>query len=340
MGSVGPNALGRRDVENQPLGSLRLSIPQEVLDLPSMPANGSQTGQAVAAIIQGIGEEHDLDLTALRTIIVTAQLDDTVRHWQRELGEPEAGVSNQSEGGAAGKTLVWGTGAGDDTYSVILLQDYIAVAAVLRNPVAVGCLAHELGHVHDETIRRRISGSDLLESADQRDWNAVRRTMGALAWSEYAAERVGATYLPDDTMQQLLEFGFDYLNGVSDRLRELVRGHTRKELGLRELWGTTITYQANIFSQLGRTCATISRSADPEVRLDRFIDQVSTIHPRWGGVVRALYAELGALSDSNYLGWNENFEEIDVSVEDAFRAIGLRAEQTGYLKLAVSVVAV
>ncbi len=79
-------------------------------------------------------EEHGtyLDLRPLRLILLTPELHDRAKDWQRQLGRPEAGVSQQAEGVVGGKTISWGED-GDSARTIILLNDALATGAVLDN---------------------------------------------------------------------------------------------------------------------------------------------------------------------------------------------------------------
>jgi hypothetical protein len=49
-----------------------------------------------------------LDLSSLRLVLLTPDLSERTKEWQRQLGIAEAGVLKQAEGEVAGKTMTWG----------------------------------------------------------------------------------------------------------------------------------------------------------------------------------------------------------------------------------------
>src|ERR1017187_3536143 len=85
-------------------------------------------------------------------ILVTANLGDAANYWNRVLGLPEAGVSNQPEGSVAGKHISWGSDK-ESARSIIILADGVAVGVAAFLSVAVPSVMHELGHVHDDFAR-------------------------------------------------------------------------------------------------------------------------------------------------------------------------------------------
>jgi len=103
--------------------------------------------EPLESILKKLKNEHALVLNPLRLILLTAELGNAVTRWQRALGVPEAGVSQQPEGLAVAKSMSWGTDE-QTARSIIILADYIANGIGANNPIAVSTLAHELGHVH------------------------------------------------------------------------------------------------------------------------------------------------------------------------------------------------
>jgi hypothetical protein len=65
--------------------------------------------KSLLGLVQRVQTEHALLLDPLRLILVTANLGEAVNFWNRELGLPESGVSNQAEGSVVGKHMFWGT---------------------------------------------------------------------------------------------------------------------------------------------------------------------------------------------------------------------------------------
>src|SRR5260370_25032422 len=117
---------------------------------------GGRGGPGPAVIPNSLGElvvrmgnaAPPLVLWPLRHILVTANLGDAVNTWNRFLGLPEAGVSNQ----AVGKHLSWGNDL-ESARSVIILTDGAAVGVARGVLIAVTTVIHELGHVHDDLAR-------------------------------------------------------------------------------------------------------------------------------------------------------------------------------------------
>lgn len=66
-----------------------------------------------------------LDLSPLRLILLTPELHSRAKDWQRQLGKPEAGASQQAEGEVGGKTMSWGVDR-SSARTIILLSDLLA----------------------------------------------------------------------------------------------------------------------------------------------------------------------------------------------------------------------
>src|ERR1017187_5925457 len=132
--------LDKNAVDASAPGSLTISMdPSTRADL--QPAI---IGEALHRVIQNA--KPPLFLGPLRLVIVTAEIGEAAKYWQRALGLPEAGTSDQPEGKAAGKHVSWGSDA-ESARSIIILADYIAVGLVANRPLAIACFIHELGHV-------------------------------------------------------------------------------------------------------------------------------------------------------------------------------------------------
>src|ERR1035441_10529792 len=82
--------------------------------------------KSLLGLVQRVQTEHALLLNPLRLILVTANLGEAVNFWNRELGLPESGVSNQAEGSVVGKHMFWGTDL-ESARSIVLLADGLAV---------------------------------------------------------------------------------------------------------------------------------------------------------------------------------------------------------------------
>jgi hypothetical protein len=121
-------------------------------------------------LVRRVENEHALLLMPLRLILVVANLGEAVNCWNRALGLPESGVSQQPEGVVAGKQMSWGT-TRESARSIILLPDYMAAAIALEVSAATATLIHELGHVHDDFARGLTRGFRPFQTPPQlNDW--------------------------------------------------------------------------------------------------------------------------------------------------------------------------
>jgi hypothetical protein len=58
----------------------------------------STFADAFSCLFQRVQGEHGLVLHPLRLVLVTADLGNVTRRWQRAVGQPESGASEQPEG--------------------------------------------------------------------------------------------------------------------------------------------------------------------------------------------------------------------------------------------------
>jgi hypothetical protein len=187
-------------------------------------------------------EEHGtyVDLRPLRLILLTPELHDRAKDWQRQLGRPEAGVSQQQEGVVGGKTMSWGEDR-DSARTIILLNDALAAAAVLDMSAAVSTVAHEFGHVTDYFQRRLIYG--FLESETpimNDDWPGICREAADSIWSEYAAESAASQFISEQELDEFRENDARHLAGIDARVRQSVSQFKAGQISLGALLSSLV----------------------------------------------------------------------------------------------------
>jgi hypothetical protein len=283
----------------------------------------SAFGDALLRLLQRIQKEDALVLSPLRLVLLTAELGNVVSRWQRALGLPEAGVSQQPEGTAVGKTMSWGRDA-ESARSLIILADYMAAGIVMNNTVAISTFVHELGHVHDDFSRGVVLGfRDSQTSPASNDWPRICAYVAEIIWGEYAAESVAASYMAHDDLRALLVNDPLHLAGIDQRLRQAVWSYKCRRQTLVSLWNGSVTEFSDMFANLGRAVARLAFADNYEESLVRLA------HPnneaaRWESVVKRLVQELEALGSTGYSKWGSApFSGLQEVIAEGFQAVGL-----------------
>jgi hypothetical protein len=181
-----------------------------------------------------------LDLRSLRYILLTSELPDRVKEWQRQLGRSEAGVSQQTEGTVGGKTLSWGASS-DSARTIIILNDALAAAAVMDMPATVSTVAHEFGHVSDYFQRRLLYGFPESEPpVMNNDWPGIRREAADSIWGEYAAESAASEFMTEQELMEFRENDVLHLGGIDARVRQSVLQFETGQITLGTLWNLPV----------------------------------------------------------------------------------------------------
>jgi len=282
-------------------------------------------------------EEHgtDSDLTPLRLILLTPKLHDRVKDWQRQLGRPEAGVSQQEEGVIGGKTMRWGVDE-KSARTIILLNDELVKDAIMDMSAAVSIVVHEFGHVTDYFQRGLLYGfseSDPPPSSD--DWPGICREAADSIWSEYAAESAASQFLSKQEIEKFREHDVRYLTGIDARIRQSVSQFKTGQINCGALWNSSVTNIFDLFTNLGRTAARVSSEESNSAAGAKLAGEDATAV--WAPVIEKLLGELRVLRSKRYEDWSlEPFAGLEETVKLGFHTTGLIPAYDGIgLKLQV-----
>lgn len=284
--------------------------------------------EAFLRLLERIQNDGVLLVSPLRAVLLTAELGNAVRRWQRSLGLPESGVSQQPEGNAVAKTMSWGRDA-ESARSLIILADCIAAGIVVNNSVAVATVAHELGHVHDEFARGLALGFRESNIPMSTDWPRVCAALAEITWSEYAAESVAAIHWSREDLLALLLNDPNHLAGIDQRLRQAVWSYKVGQRTLVSLWNSSITEFSNLFANLGRATARLPFADNYEEALARLV-QPNDEAARWKPIIERLAEELKSLRSTGYSKWaTAPFGGIEEVIAEGFHALGLFPTHAG-----------
>lgn len=262
----------------------------------------SAFGEALSPLLQRFQNEDAIVITPLRLVVLTAELGNVVSRWQRALGLPEAGISQQPEGTAVAKTMSWGKDA-ESARSVIIMADYMAVGVVANNSIAITTVIHELGHVQDDFLRGVALGFRELQTPPaSADWPRVLALVAEITWSEYAAESLAASQMTREDLRTFLLNDPLHLTGVDARLRQAVSSYKYRQLSLGSLWNSSVTELSDIFANLGRAIARLPFADNYEEAHTRLVCP-NTEAARWKPVIERLIQELESLGSTGYAAW-------------------------------------
>lgn len=274
--------------------------------------------------ILGRMEEHGtfLDLSPLRLVLLTPELHNRAKDWQRHLGRPEAGVSQQEEGVVGGKTMSWGVDR-NSARAIILLSDLLAAGAVMDIPGAVSTVAHEFGHVTDYFQRRLLYGfPESVMPPMNNDWPGICREAADSIWSEYAAESGAFQFMCGRDLEEFRANDVRYLAGINARVRDSVTQFKDGQISLVALWNSSVTRLFDLLTNLGRAAARVSPEESSSAAAARLAAADGAA--AWVPVIEKLIVELRTLRSKRYEDWSlEPFAVIEDAVELGFHAAGL-----------------
>lgn len=264
----------------------------------------------------------------VRLLVVTSDIENEIRRWQREVGRPEVTSSNM-QGQVAGKSLVWGTGELRNTYGIIILREEVALALIEApeesQTTAKAILVHELAHVHDDYVQFRSFGPSQWPMNN--DWPGVRRFVALAVWGEFFADFVAHHYLKGSN-SQALSFSFTVLEQGIERIRvAILEYQTDGDIG--KLWQIAVDQLSRILNQFGRTIGLLSaRQDEMGLGIEALSQEARTKSANWVAIIEGLSQELNQLLsfpelDKGKIGALEDL------VEQAFHVVGLRPRVTG-----------
>jgi hypothetical protein len=272
--------------------------------------------QALFRLVDRVQSECHLLLQPLRLIVVTENLGEAANFWNRELGSPEAGVSD----GAVGKYISWGNDL-DSARSIVILPLGISHGVASGLSIAITSVIHELGHVHDDFVRG-VKFGFRQHSNHAGDWPAICAQFAEITWSEYAAETVAVSYMTAEDLQTLMTNDPAHLASTHQQLRELIRCYQLRQLDLGSLWSQALTHFSHIFANLGRAAARFPFAENGKDARAGLVNAAGEAAP-WQPIVEEIFGELDALADKAYSGWaGEPFRGIGEQVAAGFNAAG------------------
>ncbi len=317
------SAVGRSEVEKRPLGTYGVAISG-----PNYWADGEKQRLFMDSLTELIASTlEDLPgIRFLRHVAVHPDVPGTIRHWQRELGLPEI-VTVAERGTVMGKALLWGTGAEDATYALVILSEGIAYALVDRSHGLGDCaestIVHELAHVHDSW--RILTEIGEVRWPMNNDWAGIRKSVASNAWSEYFAERVAV--LHSGTPQRSLEWWFSpaLLGTALDSMQAAIR-QFRLHGNTNQLWDRATDLLSNLLNSLGRGLGAADALAVQDLR--SLLDSAGLRSARWHEVAESARKELRTMySQSNWE--HDAMEGLCGVTESVFRAAGVVPTQHG-----------
>ena len=317
--------LTRSSVESTQGGGLTISLVNV--------ANGWAEEQRLPRLQNAIASVIDEVQTLIpfwavtRLIEVASDFQSEVVRWQRELGEPE-GVTIGEYGEAHGKVLVWGDGGLESTYAVVILSEPIALSFIegeIRNQAySRAVLGHELAHVHDEFVYRRVFHQP--PPHDQGSWTGLCHTLAYITWSEFFANFTAYRFHK--------QLGID---GDVLRPAALIRHITletskrisfyRLDADMPKLWFPSLGDMSQLFAQSARSLGLlVVAQIGGHDRLSELFASCDQISLDWGQVVRQLVEEFQINLKEP---WSAKMLcGIEKVIEDAFHLVGLYPTDT------------
>ena len=117
-------------------------------------------------------------------------------------------------------------------------------------------------------------------------------------WGEFAAETVAIPFLGRPELEEFRKNDALYLAGIHGRVRQSVSEFRRGELDPPMLWGRSVTSMFNLFSNLGRSVARLSKEDGAANLVGRLPD--SGLTATWSPLVESLVRDLRTLSSQSY----------------------------------------
>jgi len=277
-------------------------------------------------ISQAVGQ--NLNLTPLDEIVICRDFQNTVFSFQRRVGIPEE-MTNEAGCIACAKTI-WYRQSGKDMRVKIFIDAYYFLSLGQSEapgilPLGVYLLAHELGHVHDDTCMIEQFGDNQTPSLGDPD--SILRFVSRCTWGEYFAEsiasrtQIGASR---DFVRMGFELTFENLKLMQRGTLSSVKAGYRQyhiDRNASELWSTIVTNSSNHLQAIGRIAPYVESLPHADIR-----ESMGNCL----GVFRSLtYDLIGELRNlrSLYGHWQAfSWSRLEKSVEDMWELCGVKPQ--------------
>jgi hypothetical protein len=315
-----PQTYNRETVETIPFGNLTLSIIGSALWAEEDRAR--RLNDTITDIINLVDEEGRIPAShVLRLLVVASDFPTEVAKWQQQLGQAE-GISSEN---TAGKTLSWGSGEPESTYSVITLSEGVALGLIEGDTklksIAIQTLIHELAHVHTDYLFLRLFGPPSLE---QSDWAGIRQFIALSTLAEFFSESIALLYVEDyEFFEEFVSLGTTILQDAQQQIEQGILTF-QKDRDIVQLWKLAVYELSKAFNQLGRSIGYLAaaRHAGNDC-FNQFFEDVNRLSPLWESVVGQLVDELDTLA--NQENWDlDSFNGLYDIIEQGFLAAGIQ----------------
>jgi len=237
----------------------------------------------------------------LRLVVFAADLDGEVMRWERELGRQPVGVTAQ----AVGKTLTWGDGNPESTYSVIILAAGMAWGLVEDHPTALRTLRHELAHVWGNLVDLHAFGPEEVGVASN-DWPAIKRYWARSVAGEFDAEHYAYDQIPEDAPRpDDNAFTVEVWSRAVETLADAVSCY-RATRDVRDLWEAVLALGDPLL-QVGRHLGRLE-ARKSEDSISEFLAQLPAVSR--AGIALLSRALVGDTKDNEPTVLEEAFEMI------------------------------
>ncbi len=309
----------KESVEAIPLGQLQFSLPAS--PFWSIEENQQKLAAKIQVLWHGIQDWGLSGCLALRHVCATENFLDEVNRWQQSLGEP-TGATQTPSAVAVGKTITWGDGSENATFSVIILFAQIAEGIEAENPLAVGLFVHELAHTHTDALLLRKFGKDAPVAPS--DWPGIRRTLAKTVWTEFVSEAVAAPFFQNQQLEPSVTCVVDLLTEAMTSM-SLHHSEYQRTRDMDALWRSGIKHEDQVFAQLGRVIGHLHGS---DITLETYavLSRITAISPTWASLAKKLDAELRTTRVSTFSAGN--LTALESLVTEAFACLNLAPRES------------
>lgn len=299
--------MDRAAVEAMPEGHLEVTVPESLAVV---------AGEIEQLLTEWTTEaaKAGLRIDGLRLVTLTEDIASLTRWWQRELEEPESGVTPMSAGIVAGRTLTWRRSSDGMSLAVVLLAATVPASMLARN------LLHELVHVHEAALRS-AHGRAETPLPMRGDIPGIKRWISERVLSEYLAESLTArVFRPEASEPQQWSA---VVRERHDRTRALTSGWSENK---DSFWGELVTEVSDSAVTIGRV---LGRLAHEPALGQEFIESLA-FAPAWR---KFALATAGALAELSPVALREPVDPsstIAPHVDAVWEEFGVEVSSQGY----------
>lgn len=289
-------------------------------------------GNAVMDVIKVIHEQHNLDLTGLKTVLISFDFAGALKKVTEEYGHTLPSTFTNSKQAVAIAQLV--TKGAREEFTLVLSINFFFEWFNSENkceiteeniPVVLHRIHHELVHIHEKNVLTNLDATLLIDSYDDALLMPAIRS-----WSEYFANLESASSAPEETVNLFITQLNTIVIEVPNEIESFILKYQLNLISLKEMYLSVkdrIKLISNAYAYAFGYIDAFEIDLDdnfPEIAKNLNEGKLSDTLYQLGNSFRSVTE----LYDQRQLVNYAAFDEIVKAIDSMFKVFGLTLERT------------